>query len=309
MSGTKQRVARLVLAVGVAFPSGGVAGQAGVPDADVVETRPFVADGYLRIMLMTEGTVRVEAWDRDSVGVTARLDDAAEPGWYFGTSGTGAGKLGVETRGSSGGRAEIEVRVPTGARLWIKTLGAPIHVIGVDGALDLYSVTGRIRIEGSPISLTAETMGGPIDLHGDPQVARLRSGAGGISVRGGGSDLTLHTVSGDVDVEARDPVRRLAAETVGGSVRIAGTLSRGASLSVISHDGAVTAELPAETGAEFLLVTLEGEIRNRLSAPGGEVSGLRGREQAFTAGTGGADVTIRTFSGTITIEPEGAGGG
>lgn len=279
---------------------------AGVPTTDPIdETRAFPADGNLRIMVM-EGAVRVRTWDRDSVRVTGQLSGVSRRHFYFATGGTGGGKLGLETE--RGGTAQLEVTVPVGSRLWVKTAGAPIHVAGAEGALDLYSVTGSIRVEGDPSSLYAESMGGEIRVEGAPTVARLRTGAGAAYVRGGGPDLSVTTVNGGITLQGTAPVRRAILETVSGHVRIDAGLASGAALSVTSHDGPVELTVPRDTEAEFLVVTLEGEVRNAL-VPGGtrKTAGLRGRELSFTSGSGDADVTVRTFSGAVTIRPRDDG--
>lgn len=267
--------------------------------AVVERTLPFDPDGAFRVMVM-EGTVRARGWDRDSVRVVARLDARDRRSFYMGVSPEGAGgKMGVE---DGAGPAEVEVFLPRGASLWIKTAGGSIDVAGVRGTLDVFSVTGEIRVAGDPRSLHAESMGGAIVLEGVPGVARIRTGAGAIEVRGGGSDLTLSSVSGDVAVMGTAPLRRALVETVSGRVLVQAALSTGSTLVVNSHDGTVDLALPAGTDADFVVSTLEGELHNRLTGRGArKTTGLRGRELSFTSGRGGAEVTVRTFSGAVTV--------
>lgn len=266
----------------------------------VERTLPFAPDGAFRVMVM-EGTVRARPWDRDSVRVVARLGAEARGGFYMGVSPKGdGGKMAVE----DGGPAEVEVFLPRGASVWIKTSGGSIDVAGIDGTVDVFSVTGAIRLGGSPRSLHAESMGGALVLDGAPRVARIRTGAGAIQVRGGGSDLTLSSVSGDIVVAGTAPLRRALVETVSGRVLVRAALSTGSTLVVNSHDGAVDLVLPAGTDAEFVVSTLEGELHNRLTGRGArKTTGLRGRELSFTSGFGGAEVTVRTFSGAVTVRP------
>lgn len=268
--------------------------------ATVERTLALAPDGGFRVMVM-EGTVRARAWDRDSVRVVARLDPAARRGFYMGvTPGGRGGKMGVE----GDGRAEIDVMLPRRATLWVKTAGATVEVVGIEGIVDAFSVTGDIRLEGSPRSLHAESMGGAVELAGEPGVARIRTGAGAIAVNGGGPDLTLSSVNGRITLQAATPLRRATVETVSGSVSIRSELATESTLTVNSHDGSVELALPAETSAEFVISTLEGELRNRLTAGGArKATGLRGRELSFTTGFGGAEVTVRTFSGAVTVRP------
>lgn len=295
--------ALLVSAIPLAAQDPGGVAAPGASRVD--ETRPFAPDANLRVMIM-EGSVRILTWDRDSVRVAGRLDAAGRRGFYFAASRAAGGKLGVEPNG--GGRADLEVTVPVGARLWVKTAGAPITVAGVNGSLDLYSVTGELRIDGDPRSLYAESMAGSITLTGDPHVARLRTGAGDITVRGGGPDLSLTSVNGAIAVTGTTPLRRVLVETVSGAVGVDAALAPSSSVSVTSHDGAVDIAVPDGTDAEFLVMTLDGELRNRLTGGGArKATGLRGRELSFTSGTGEAEVTVRTFSGSITVRTRDGG--
>lgn len=274
----------------------------------VERTLPFEPDGAFRVMAM-EVDVRTRVWDRDSVRVVARLDPEGRRGFYMGVSPTGeGGKMGVE----GDGRGEIEVTLPRSASLWVKTSGGAIDVEGVQGMLDVFSVTGDVRVTGAPRSLHAESMGGRVVLGGEPAVARIRTGAGGIEVAGGGPDLSLSSVNGEIELVPRAPLRRVSIETVSGGILVRGALAAGSVLEVDSHDGGVALALPRSTSADFVVSTLEGELRNGLTSGGArKTTGLRGRELSFTAGHGGAQVTVRTFSGDVTIRPiqtaEGAG--
>ena len=291
----------------VAGLAGFAAPTAGQASGQTVRERSYAfdRDGAFRVMVM-EGRVRARAWDRDSIRVVARLDAEARGGFYLGVSSDGSGgKMGVE----GSGVAEIEITLPRGASLWVKTSGGAIDVAGVEGSVDVFSVTGDIGVEGSPGSLHAEAMGGGVTLAGEPRVARVRTGAGDLEVRGGGQDLTLSTVSGAIALTTAAPLRRALVETVSGRVAIATSLEPGSTLTVNSHDGAVELELPARTDADFVVGTLEGELRNLLTEGGArKSSGLRGRELSFSAGRGGAAVTVRTFSGDVTVRPAGGGG-
>ncbi|MBW3554631.1 MAG: DUF4097 domain-containing protein [Gemmatimonadetes bacterium] len=266
----------------------------------VERTVPFARDGAFRVMVM-EGTVRARAWDRDSVRVVARVTAEGRRGFYMGVSRKGdGGKMGIE----DGGPAHVEVFLPRGASVWVKTSEGAIDVAGIEGSVDAFSVTGAIRLAGSPRSLHAESMGGGVRLEGEPRVARIRTGAGDIDVNGGGPDLTLSSVNGGIVVSTTAPLRRALVETVGGSVSVRTALSAGSTLVINSHDGPVEVALPAGTDVDFLMSTLEGGLRNLLTGRDArKATGLRGRELSFTSGFGGAEVTVRTFSGSVTVRP------
>lgn len=292
-------VVRALLAA--AFLAGAIAPFPLSAQQRVDESRAFSRTGSLRIMVL-EGSVHVRVWNRDTVRVTGTVSGGPRSGFYFSPVVSGASKLGFEA--PQGGRAELEVLVPAGTTLWIKTSGAPIHVVGVTGPVDLYTVTGRIRVEGSPRSLYAESMAGTVDVAGSPRVARVKTGSGDVTYRGGGADMALSTVSGGITLNGESPLVRLTVETIGGPVRMRGTLEPGGAVTVNSHDGPVTLAVPVATDADFLFVTLQGKLVNELTRGGArKSSGLKGQELAFRSGSGGAHVTIRTFSGAVRVHP------
>lgn len=284
------------------FIAWAVIGVAGAPaGAQVVIERgvAFDRDGQLRIMVM-QGAVRVSGWDRDSVHVRASLDERAQRGFYFSAS-RGVGKMGIEGDGAS---AELTVRLPRGATVWIKTASAPIQVAEIDGGLDLYAVTGSITVDASPRSFYAESMGGAVTLHGSPRTARIKAGAGDVEVRGAVADLTVNNVTGAVIVIGQGTFRRAMVETVSGAVSMDGALERGSTIAVQTHDGPIDLAFPLRTNAEFVVATVDGEVRNELTPSASrKTRGLKGREITFSSGTGGAEVTVRTFSGRVTVRP------
>lgn len=265
------------------------------------------ADGYFRIW-NPAGSVRVSTWDRDTVWLRGTLDAGARRGFYFGSAGP-AGKMGVQT-GAPEARADFEVVLPRNATVWIKTTTGSIEVEGVGGGVDAYSVTGEVRVNGDPRTLFVESMAGAVRVVGVPGTLRAKTGGGAIVFRGSSPDVTLATVSGELVLEG-GAVRRGILESVSGAVRFSGGLERGGSLSIQTHDGAVDLALPRDVDADFVVTTLDGKLTQRLvrESPG-SVSGPRGREQQFTAGAGGAEVRVRTFSGAIVVRPiEGVAGG
>jgi hypothetical protein len=287
-----RRIARLglVLALG---PFGGAPplGQAPAGGNGFEQRWPFAADGSVRIV-NPAGRIHVIGWDVDSLAVSGR-----GPG-SLAAPGTAAVRKLVVT-----GKAELEVHVPRGARVWVKSASADIDVIGVDGTLDLNSVGGAIHVVGTPADVTAETMGGPVELAGGSGRARVKTVSGDILLRGASVDLGASTLSGTIVVRAAGwqrggtGVQRGHFESVTGDVRFDGELGRGGIVEVESQSGAIALRVPATTVADFDLLTIGGSITNRLTADVAERGALRA-----STGLGGAQVTVRSFKGNISLE-------
>jgi len=91
-------------------------------------------------------------------------------------------------------------------------------------------------------------------------------------------------------------------ETVSGSLSFEGGLSSGANLEAETVSGSVTLALPASVAADFSVSTFSGSIDNAFG-PAAVHTGRHTPEQEleFTSGGGGADVTVHTLSGSITL--------
>lgn len=264
----------------------------------VERTAQLNHDGEFRIWNFV-GSVRVEAWDVDSVRVEGTMDDVARAGFVFGANGA-SGKMATESDGRTG-HADLLIRVPRRATVWVKTMSAPVVVAGVAGVIDVHSVSGPVDIDASAQSVYAESMGGRVRATGRSSVVRLRTGSGRIEFDGAATDLSLTSVGGDILARAGD-LRRGIVETVGGRVHLGVGLAHGASLEILTHDGDVDLTVPSAVSARFMLRTISGTIRTA-SGLDDRSGGRRspGRETSFVAGRGGADVEVRTFSGGIIV--------
>ncbi|CAN5277578.1 DUF4097 family beta strand repeat-containing protein [soil metagenome] len=263
---------------------------------DVRRGIPIDRQAYIKVYLL-HGSVHVVGWDRDSLAVTGTVEKGS---LFFGGSG-GSAKLGVwEEKGFEAGTARLEVRVPAASTIWIKSESADVSVSGVTGGLDVYSVTGAVRIEGSLRQLYAESMGGRLDVAASAPSVRLKTAGGAIAFRGGGEDVTISTVSGRIDATAGRPLRARL-ETVTGDIHFAGGVERGGSLTFQTHSGAVNLGLPSGLDAEISVATFQGDITNGLDPRKTADRDLRGREVSFLSGRGGAQIWVRTFSGDVIL--------
>src|SRR6266480_7999981 len=249
------------------------------------------------------GKIRVRGWDAETLAVTGRLE-------------RGAGRLSatgdahVRTIEATG-PADLEVHVPRALTVWVTTTGADIVVVGVDGKLDLTSVAGAIHVVGTPQDVTAETMNGSVELAGGTGRARVKTVSGDILLRGASQDLGASTLSGRIVVRAAGwqrggtGVQRGKFESVTGDISFDGELGRGGGLELESQSGNIAVRVPPQTIVDFDAVTIEGTITNTLGAsqPRRRPASA-GQELRFSTGTGGAQVTVRTFKGAIVLGPK-----
>lgn len=258
------------------------------------------ADPTIRIYNLT-GSTTVTGWDRDSVAVVATLEVGA--GRFYVGGGPSAIKLGVEAQEGSAvpGAARLEVRVPFGSVVWIKAADGSIDVDGVQGGLDLYSVSGDVSVRGAPATVRAESMEGGVSIHARTPWARAKTASGAITVAGDVADLAATTVSGSVRVAASRQARARI-ESVTGEVVVTGRPTRGGAWEIETHSGSVTLALASDTDAEVTVHSFGGEVRSELGrVVSRRVDDLAGSELAIVAGAGGTSFTVRTFKGPVVI--------
>jgi len=258
-------------------------------------------DASIRVFNLM-GSIRITGWNQDSLAVAGTLSPGAGKLFYFGGAGRGA-KLGIEAPDGQepDGPSHLEVFVPARAKVWIKAATADISVTDFTGNLDIYSVSGSIRVTGNPKQVYAESMDGNVEVTGTAPWIRAKTASGGITLAGGGEDVGVTSVSGAILVQGASVVRGRF-ESVTGDIRYDGEIGRGSSLTFESHSGVIELRLPAGVSADFNVNEFQGKIVNELT--GAVARPLRDRgglELAFTSGQGGADVAIRNFKGAVLL--------
>jgi len=262
-------------------------------------------NGHIRIQNLV-GSVTVTGWTRDSVVVTGAVAETGTDRFEV-HRGNGGAKMGFFGTATDLAPSHIDVRLPEGTQLWIKTASADVVVRGMTGGLDVYSVSGRIDVAGTPREVFAESMTGAIEVAADTRTVRAKSASGDITVRGEVSDVVATTVSGGVTAEG-SAFERGRFESVEGDVRYLGEIPRGGWLDFINHSGTVEFVVPRSTAAAFEVTTFEGGFDDRIgvrAASGG--NDLKGRRLTFTMGGGGSTVTVRNFKGPTILRAMPAG--
>lgn len=254
------------------------------------------------------GSVKISGWDREEIKVSGVLGDDTD-GLDFSGSGDSF-DIEVEIPDSYGRRhrdldSDLEIWLPAGSSVSVETVSASIRVSGVNGRLELESVSGEVTVDGAPTSADVETVSGSIELSGSETLAIAESVSGKIELSGVAGRVEAATVSGSIRVEASD-IEQGEFEAVSGSVRFTGALSPGARLSAESHSGSVVLNLPADTSARFQVETFSGGINNGFG--GGEAERTSryapGKRLDFTIGSGDAQVSVESFSGSVTLNPQ-----
>jgi DUF4097 and DUF4098 domain-containing protein YvlB len=246
------------------------------------------------------GTLRIVGWDKREVWVTGTLGEGAE-GLELGGSSSRV-RVDIESSGNPHSViSNLEIHVPAGSRIEVDAMSADITVADVTGVVTADTVAGSISVTGSAREVNLESVNGNVDVACSCTRAHAESVNGSVTVKGARGEVEASTVNGTLSVSGGD-FERAKLETVNGRITFEGALQRHATLDVESVGGSVELLLPDGTNADLTINTFSGSIRNAWGVePRKSSRWTSEQELTFTAGKGGATVTVQTLSGDVII--------
>lgn len=268
-------------------------GTAGAQQRGAVRRFAIDRDATIRVTNLV-GSVRVTGCDCDSVVATSPL---AEGTGTFTAAGRGrVAKVALEA-GAAEGQPLLELRVPASATVWVQTVAGAIEVERVTGALELTSTGGRVRVDGAPRRLVVETIDGNVEVVGPAAAVRVRTGGGAIVLRGVTGEVAAASVGGPILVGGAS-IARGRLESVDGAIDFKGLVAATGGLDVETHGGAVELRVPPAMGADYVVATIGGRIRNQLQP---SARAAAGQPLRFSTAGGGAAIAVRTFKGAVAL--------
>jgi DUF4097 and DUF4098 domain-containing protein YvlB len=216
-----------------------------------------------------------------------------------------SGRITVAAR--RGGNVRIEVMVPVGSRVSATASSGDLRITGTNGEVEAQTSSGDVEVMDATDRVTISTMTGTIHAARIRGRLRINGTASDIDASEITGDIETHTVSGDVRM-TRVTANQVRAETTSGDITYEGSMSASGSYEFQAHSGDVRLELPSNVSAGLQVQTYSGNITSRFPMtlqPGEQSASRRGKKMNFTIGSGGARVTVATFSGDITIERGG----
>lgn len=295
-----------LLALLVALPLAGA--------GDVIATGPVtVAEGAIvaRIAPAADTVVRVRSGDRVVFeGMEGRLSIGpwSRPEMEVRTD-VESGALTVRRSGSTirvepGDRkgrrrsVEVSVRLPAWVDVEVNGRSLDMTVEGVDGRVDVDNVSGDVWIEdaGGPVSV--RTIEGEVDVSRARAGVTVSSQSDDVRIRDARGPIDAHSGDGDVELmEIRSSSVR--AETQDGDIDFSGVIEDGGEYGFFVHDGDATIAIPADTRAQVLVSTFDGEFQSDFPVLLERFTG--GREFDFTLGSPRARIEIQVFDGEIRL--------
>ncbi len=180
------------------------------------------------------------------------------------------------------------------------TVSGDIDVTGVAGALKVHAVSGDLTVTGVEDGADCESVSGELKIRRVKGGAELKTVSGDILLENSEGDVEAEVVSGDIELIDISGADEIASKSVSGNVKYVGSLSRGGSYKFNALNGDVTLILPSNSAFELYAKTFSGDIDTDFEIT---LTGkLDKRELRGTVNGGGAEVTLKTFSGDVYLK-------
>jgi DUF4097 and DUF4098 domain-containing protein YvlB len=261
-------------------------------DQTVDESKAASHDGVVSIENIA-GSIAVIGWNKNEVKVTGTLGKNIE-GLTFEVDGDRTEiEVDYERYAKNTGDADLEIHVPEKSSVNVETVSAGIHVSQVKGKLELQSVSGSVEVNDEPAEVEAQSVSGSITVAVSTSEISVEDVSGTIEITGNIRRIEAATVSGSIDISSEN-TERIEAESVSGSIQYDGDLAKNGTYTFNSFSGTTQLTLPGNADADVDFESFSGSFDSDFNG-GGKKSG------SFTIGSGGASVSVETFSGTLRI--------
>ena len=127
----------------------------------------------------------------------------------------------------------------------------------------------------------------------------------GVKVSSSSGDVMVETTNGHVSL-TKITSPSVDATTVNGHIVYDGTVADKGRYRFATHNGTITASIPADSNATFNVRTYNGEFASNLTLTGPPRSEVRrGRRITYTMGSGSAEFEMESFAGSIRLHRGG----
>ena len=268
----------------------------------VSETYPIGPGAEVDIDVLS-GTVTIVAGSEGLVEVTGTLGDGVESLEIDGDE--DGVYIEVEYDEHYHGKQQVDtdltIRVPAGVVLSVETVSASISVDGVTGELDLETVSGNVEIATMPAALDIETVSGNISVASAPADSDVSSVSGHIEIQAAGGSIDVENVSGKTMIYGGF-IDDGDLESVSGDITCHAIPGPDGSLDIETMSGTITLMIDTTLVASFDLSTFSGLIENQVGPEPTRTSKYTpGKELYFNTGTGGPNISLESFSGSIKL--------
>lgn len=292
----------VLVVIMVVFTAVSVLGNVAVHQTDRTDSYDGVA--VIRLDNSTGGRVQLHSGDGDEVLVERSLRGSplSEPDEDISASGD---RLDIDTGCSgilffSSCSVNYDITVPAGTEVAVETISGHIAANGLDGDLNLQTVSGDVQVGDHVGAIEAEAISGHIDLERVEGSVAAQSTSGRIVATGSGDRLEVTTTSGEIDA-ADFEAGEISAESVSGQLRLGGGFT---TLEASTVSGNVTVR--TDTPFDLMQVeTVSGSVTADVPDVAYDVTGtsVSGNRDFGVETSSGADsrIDVSTTSGGVSV--------
>ena len=253
--------------------------QTASPVESIREEIPLSPDHTI-LLEIESGDVTLVGWEAEALQIEGELLDSERLNYSISASAEQV-VVTVKTNrrplgGFSSPPAVLKVQMPNDITVRVQTFDAAVTVRGLRGDLQVSSVAGDIL---------AEEVYGTVTLASGRGDITVRQSSGQLRILGEHGTLTLQDISGT-----------LGSSTIMGTIRYLGGPVSGDSIHLEVDHGPVEIILLTDPNLEVEIRSTSGDVT--CLAPGLNIAG---RTCTGTLGAGGASLSVRTVSGSISL--------
>jgi DUF4097 and DUF4098 domain-containing protein YvlB len=248
----------------------------------------LVVDGYA-------GEIDVKTWGRNAVRVEA--DPSSRTSVDVVSSGV---SISVRTEGRRGPPSSVDltITVPVWMGLDLSGVYTDVTVAGVRAPISVETVQGEVDVTGGDGLVSLRSVQGHVHLKGAKGRIDVHSVNEDVRVSDASGEIVAETVNGEIVLE-RVEATSLDAGTVNGDVGYDGPIRSGGRYALSSHNGDVTLAVAEGTSAAISVSTFNGEFESAFPVTLRETR--KGKRFSFVLGAGGAQVSLESFQGTVSL--------
>ena len=246
------------------------------------------------------GEIIIQGWDKNEARLTGELGSSVEELEISASkSSLDINVLNRDERNTS--ETNLKLMIPNGANLDISAVSADIEISDIDNArITASSVSGDVDVQASSERVDIESVSGDVSFAGETSLIFAESVSGDIELSGISGQIEATTVSGDAELQA-GVINSARLEAVSGDLTVSGEVSGNGKLSAESMSGDVEIYLPSSQSGLFKAQSFSGQIYTDFGSVDRAQHGP-GSHLKHSAGDGGAEFRVESFSGNIKLK-------
>lgn len=248
------------------------------------------------------GEITVKTWARNAVRVQADPTSRTE---VVVTTGGGTVRVRTEGRRGPASAVDLDITVPAWMALDLSGVYTDVTVEGAKGSISVETVQGEVDVSGGEGLVSLSSVQGSVKLRDAKGRIEAHSVNEDVRISNASGEIKAETVNGEIELEKVDATN-LDASTVNGDVAYDGPIHSGGRYSLSSHNGDITIGVAPNANASVAVSTFSGEFESDF--PVTMTEGKKGKRFNFMLGTGGAQIELESFQGTIRLVRPGSVG-